>query len=339
MTKNTIRRRTLLAGMTALPAFAILTRRGDAAPQFRWKLATGQEPTHPVNVRAAQAIAKIKEATQGGLDITLYPAAQLGTDKQLIAQTRLGGIQIMNMASSILATTVPAAGIVNIGYAFLTQKDVWAAVDGELGRYIAQKIDDLGLHQIGPSWENGFRDVTSGTTPVKSPEDLHNFKIRVPDAPILSSMFAAFGAAPTSMDFSEVYTSLQNHVVDGQENPLPIIYTAKLYDVQKYLSITQHAWDGYLMIGNKPAFNSLPKKWQEIVTEQLGAAGHAERQDIADLTKSLTDKLAAKKMQVLSVDKNAFRSALGKAGYYPKWKEKFGAEAWSLLEKTSGPLK
>lgn len=338
MPHDPIRRRTLLKGAATLPVFGILTHRGDAA-QFTWKMATGQEPSHPVNIRAAQAIGKIKATTNGGLDIKLYPAAQLGTDQQLIAQTRLGGIQIMNMASSILATTIPAAGIVNIGYAFLEPKDVWAAMDGALGTYIAGEIDGAGLHQIGPVWENGFRNVTSGTKPVKTPADLHNFKIRVPPAPILSSLFAALGAAPTSIDFSEVYTSLENHVVDGQENPLPIIYTAKLYDVQKYLSMTRHAWDGYLIIGNKPAFARLPKKWQGIVTEAFGAAGHQERADIASLSQSLRNKLAAKGMNVLEIDKAAFRAALGKSNYYPHWKRKFGPHAWSLLEKTSGPLK
>lgn len=337
MTEPTIRRRTLLAGAAALPGFAILTRRGEAA-QFHWKMATGQEPTHPVNIRAAQAIANIKAATNGGLDIKLYPAAQLGTDKQLIAQTRLGGIQIMNMASSILATTIPEAGMVNIGYAFLTPKDVWTAVDGPLGQFIASKIGAHGMHQIGPCWENGFRNVTSGTRPVKTPADLHNFKIRVPPAPILSSMFAAFGAAPTPIDFSEVYTSLENHVVDGQENPLPIIYTAKLYDVQKYLSMTQHAWDGYLIIGNKPAFDHLPKKWQDIVTDEFAKAGHAERADIAALSTSLRNKLTAKGMKLIEVDKKSFRDTLAKAKYYPHWKQQFGAKAWSLLEKTAGPL-
>jgi TRAP-type C4-dicarboxylate transport system substrate-binding protein len=151
-------------------------------------------------------------------------------------------------------------------------------------------------------------------------------------------MFAAFGAAPTSMDFSEVYTSLQNHVVDGQENPLPIIYTAKLYDVQKYLGMTQHAWDGYLIIGNQPAFKKLPKKWQDIVTEAFSEAGHKERADIAHLSDSLKSKLSAKGMTIDEVDKGAFRDALTKTDYYPHWKKTFGDEAWSLLEKTSGSL-
>lgn len=338
MTDNKIRRRTLLAGAASLPTFAILTRRGDAA-QFHWKMGTGQEPSDPVNVRATQAIAKIKHETNGGLDIKLYPAAQLGTDTHLIAATRLGGIQIMNMANSVLATTIPAAGLVNVGYAFLSAKDVWAAVDGAVGNYIRKKINAHGMHQIGASWENGFRNVTSGTKPVKTPEDLKNFKIRVPEAPVLSSMFAAFGASPTSMDFSEVYTALENHVVDGQENPLPIIYTAKLYEVQKYLSMTQHAWDGYLIIGNKSAFDRLPKKWKTIVTEAFSTAGRAERHDVAQLSNSLKSKLSDKGMKILDVDKKAFRDALVKTDYYPKWKKKFGPEAWSLLEKTAGSLK
>ncbi len=333
----TLRRRTLLTGAAALPAFAILTRRGEAA-QFTWKMATGQAPSHPVNVRATEAIAKIKAATSGALDIKLYPAAQLGTDPQLIAQTRLNGIQIMNMASSVLATTIPAAGIVNIGYAFLSPTDVWKAVDGPLGQYVAAQIDAHGMHQLGASWENGFRNLTSGTKPVKGPADLHNFKIRVPPAPILSSMFAAFGAAPTSMDFSEVYTSLENHVVDGQENPLAIIATAKLYAVQKYLSMTRHAWDGYLIIASKTAFAQLPAKWQQVVTEAFSAAGRAEREDIAGLSASLSKELVAKGMQLIDVDTKAFQSALAKTSYYAHWKQKFGPEAWGLLEKTTGKL-
>lgn len=338
MANSLIARRTLLKSAAALPTVAILTHRGDAA-QFHWKMGTGQEPSHPANIRATQAIEKIKAATNGGLDIKLYPAAQLGTDKQLIAQTRLGSIQIMDIANSVLATTIPVAGIVNIGYAFLSPKDVWEAVDGKLGTYIAGKIDEHGMHQLGPTWENGFRNITSGTRPVKTPADLHNFKIRVPDAPILSSMFADFGAAPTSMDFSEVYTSLENHVVDGEENPLPIIYTAKLYDVQKYLSMTHHAWDGLLIVGNKAAFDRLPKKWKEVVTEEFGKAGHHERQDIDELSQSLKSKLRAKGMTILDVDKKTFRAALANTQYYPHWKRKFGAHAWGLLEKTSGPLK
>ncbi|GAB2911978.1 TRAP transporter substrate-binding protein [Paralcaligenes sp. KSB-10] len=337
MNSSNISRRALLKGLAATAAFGLLPGRSDAA-QFRWKMATGQEPTHPVNVRAAEAIARIRKETDGGLDIKLYPAAQLGTDKQLIAQTRLGGIQIMNMASSVLANTIPAAGIVNIGYAFLDPKAVWSAVDGALGSHIAQEISQHDMHQIGVSWENGFRNVTSGTKPVTLPADLHNMKIRVPDAPILSSLFAAFGAAPTSMDFSEVYTSLENHVVDGQENPLPIIYTAKLYDVQKYLSMTQHAWDGYLIISNKPAFMRLPKKWQDIVSEAFSDAGRGERADIARLSDSLKGKLATKGMKIVDVHKSAFRDALIKTDYYPHWKKKFGDTAWSLLEKTSGSL-
>lgn len=337
MNKTQVKRRFLLKVGALTPAFSIISQRGDAA-QFQWKLATGREPGHPVNLRAAEAIKKIREETNGGLDIKLYISSQLGTDAQLIAQTRLGGIQMMCMAGSVLATTIPIAGIVNIGYAFLTSNKVWEAVDGPLGSYIASKIGEHNMHQIGVSWENGFRDITSSNKPVKHPSDLHNFKIRTPQAPILSSMFADFGAAPTSMDFSEVYTALENHVVDGQENPLPNIYNAKFYEVQKYLSITQHAWDSYLMIGNKLAFSNLSKKWQDIVVKNFSEAGLNERKDIAELRVSLRDKLAAKGMTILDVDKSEFRQALSKTDYYSRWKQKFGAEAWSMLEKTTGPL-
>jgi TRAP-type C4-dicarboxylate transport system substrate-binding protein len=169
-------RRNVLAAGAALPLFGILTHRADAA-QFSYKLATGQAPTHPVNVQAKAAADRIREATSGQLDISVFPAAQLGTDAQLISQVRLGAVQFINMASTILATTVPAAGIVNVGFAFDSYAQVWQAMDGAVGAYIKGKIADAGMMAIGPSWNNGFRQLTTSTKPVHHPGDLVNLKI------------------------------------------------------------------------------------------------------------------------------------------------------------------
>lgn len=335
---NRVSRRDLLkAGAAALPAVAILSRRADAA-EFTYKFATGQAPSHPVNKRAQEAINRIKEASGGRLQIDLFPAAQLGTDMQLLSQVRLGGVQFINLASSVLATYVPAAGVVNTGFAFKDYAAVWKAVDGALGSYIAGAIAKAGLMQVGRSWDNGFRQITSSTKPIQHPADLRNFQIRVPPAPILTSLFHALGASPTPLDFSEVYTALQTHVVGGQENPLAIIAAAKLYEVQKFCSLTGHVWDGYLILGNPTAFRALPPDLQKLVTDEFDRAGEVERADIAALSTSLQATMKASGLQFVDVDKAEFRAALAKTRFYSDWKGKFGDKAWSLLEAAAGKL-
>ncbi len=333
-----VTRRQMLQTATALPLFGILGHRAAAAPAFTYKLATGQAPSHPVNVQAKAAADRILSETNGRLQIDVFPAAQLGTDAQLISQVRLGGVQFINMASSILATLVPAAGIVNVGFAFNGYDEVWKAMDGALGAFIAQQIADKGVMMVGKSWNNGFRQITSSEKPIHTPADLASFKIRVPTAPLLTSLFKALGAYPTPIDFSEVYTALQTHLVQGQENPLAIINTAKLYEVQKYCSLTSHVWDGYFILGNPAAFQALPAEVQAIVLKEFNAAGLAERADTEKLGQSLQAEMAAKGLSFIDVDKAQFRAKLASAGFYADWKQKFGDQAWGLLEQAVGTL-
>src|SRR5689334_16668620 len=138
-TRRQVTRRTLLAAGAAVPLCAVLTRPGSAA-EFSYKLATGQDPTHPVNVRAQEAIDRIREATGGRLDIKLFPANQLGSDTDLLTQVRNGSVELFNLSASILATFVPVAGILNTGFAFKDYDAVWKAADGDLGGYIRGQI-------------------------------------------------------------------------------------------------------------------------------------------------------------------------------------------------------
>ncbi|HQT38555.1 MAG TPA: TRAP transporter substrate-binding protein [Acidocella sp.] len=337
MTKS-ITRRFALQASAALPLVGILTHRAQAAAQFTYKLATGQAPTHPVNVQAKAAAARILEASGGRLQIDVFPAAQLGTDAQLLSQVRLGGVQFINLASSVLATYVPDAGIVNIGFAFDGYDKVWQAMDGELGSFISKQIGQKGLMTIGKSWNNGFREITSSEKPIHTPADLASFKIRVPNAPLLTSLFKALGAYPTPIDFSEVYTALQTHLVEGQENPLAIINSAKLYEVQKYCSLSSHVWDGYWILGNPAAFQALPADIQAIVLKEFTTAGLAERADTQALENSLQKDMAAKGLTFVDVDKSQFRAKLASAGFYADWKAKFGDQTWGLLEQAVGKL-
>lgn len=330
-------RRSLLVASAALPLFAIRTRPAAAA-EFTYKLATGQDPSHPVNKRSQEAIGRIREATGGRLEIRLFPANQLGSDTDLLGQVRNGGVEFFNQASSILATLVPAAGLLNVGFAFSSSDQVYAALDGPLGKYVQGQIEKVGLLTASPCWANGFRDITSSTKPIRTPDDLAGFKIRVPAAPALTSLFQALGAGPTPINFNELYSALQTKLVEGQENPLPIIATAKLYEVQQYCSLTNHVWDGYWILANRRAMQRLSKDVQEVVTREFTQAGRDERADIARLTDALQEELTAKGLKFVDLDRDAFREKLKTTSFYKDWRGKYGDQAWKLLEDATGAL-
>lgn len=329
-------RRQVLAGACSLPLFSI--GRFAHAAEFNYKFATGQDPSHPVNKRAQEAIDRIRNATGGRLDIKLFPANQLGSDTDLLSQLRSGGVEFFNQASVVLSTLVPAAGIINTGFAFHDYNEVWKAMDGPLGAHVRAQIEKVGLLTMSKPWDNGFRQLTTSSKPVRTPDELKGLKLRVPSAPMLSSLFSALGASPAPINFNELYSALQTKLVEGQENPLAIIATARLYEVQKYCSLTNHVWDAYWILGNRKAFERLPKDIQEVVKRELDKAATDERADIAALSVSLRGDLAAKGVQVIEPDKKAFKDALAKGTFYKDLRSKFGDEAWKLLQDAVGSL-
>ena len=329
-------RRSLLVG-AALPLFAIGTGRARAAA-FSLKLANNSPVTHPQSVRQQEAAARIKAATNGAVEITVFPNNQLGSDTDMLSQLRSGAIDLFTLSGLILAVLVPAASINGVGFAFKDYDTVWRAMDGKLGAYVRSEIDKRGLVAMDKMWDNGFRQITSSTHPIRQPADLKGFKIRVPVSPLWTSMFQALGASPISINFSEVYSALQTKIAEGQENPLSLIEIAKLYEVQKYVSMTSHMWDGFWMLANKRSFAGLPDDARAIVARELNASALAERADIAKLNGSVADDLKAKGLSFVEVDKPAFRQALKAAGFYAEWKKKYGDQAWSILEGEVGAL-
>jgi tripartite ATP-independent transporter DctP family solute receptor len=332
-----VTRRGALAAAAALPLVCILSSRGSAA-EFSYKLATGQDPTHPINTRARQALDRIREASQGRLEIRLFPANQLGSDTDLLSQLRSGGVEFFNLSTSILATFVAAAGIPNTGFAFADYNAVWRAMDGALGDYIRAQITERGIVPVSKIQDNGFRQITTSTRPITKPEDLRGLKIRVPPAPILTSLFSALGAGPTPINFSELYSALQTKIVEGQENPLAIIATTHLNEVQRYCSMTSHVWDGYWILGNRRAWRRLPDDLRTLVTHEFDRSVMDEREDIAKLSQALRQELAAKGLQFNDVDRNSFRDLLRRTSFYKDWRGKFGDQAWALLESSAGAL-
>jgi tripartite ATP-independent transporter DctP family solute receptor len=334
------RRHLLAAGTATLFGSAVaapFVARAQQA-QFTYKYANNLPETHPMNVRAREMAAAIKQETNGAFDLQIFPNSQLGSDTDTLSQIRSGGVEFFTLSGLILATLVPAASINGMGFAFPNYEIVWKAMDGDLGAYIRGQIAKANLVAFEKIWDNGFRQTTTSTKPIATPDDFRGMKLRVPPSPLWTSMFKAFDAAPASINFNEVYSALQTKIVDGQENPLAIIATAKLYEVQKYCSLTNHMWDGFWFLANRNAWERVPEAMRTIVAKNINEAGLKERDDVAKLNATLQQDLASKGLVFNRPDATPFRDKLRSAGFYTEWKGKYGDEAWALLEKSVGKL-
>lgn len=325
------------AVIAALPLVAIRTRPANAA-EFSYKYANNLPAAHPLNLRATEAMARIREATGGRVDIQVFPNNQLGSDTDTLSQLRSGAVEFFTLSGLILSTLVPPASINGVGFAFADYEQVWRAMDGKLGNYVRGEIGKRGLLAMDKIWDNGFRQTTTSTKPIRTPDDFRGMKLRVPVSPLWTSMFNGLGASPASINFSEVYSALQTKIVDGQENPLAVIEAAKLYEVQTYCSMTNHMWDGFHFLANRRAWDALPADARTIVARELDRSAIEERTDVAALNAQLRGKLTTGGLTFNNVDPAPFRDTLKRAGFYAEWRGKYGDEAWRVLEDTVGTL-
>jgi TRAP-type transport system periplasmic protein len=335
--RGRISRRGVLLGGAALPLVGAGSRFARAA-EFTFKMASGQPPTSPITARLSEAANRVREATNGRVDIRFFPNGQLGTDTDLISQARAGGIDLLNITTANLSSLVPICGILNTGFAFTDYAQVWRATDGELGSLIRSQIEKIGLVPVARPGDNEFHDITSSTKQIKTPDDLKGFRLRVPVAPIFTGLFKALGAEPTPINFNELYTALQTHIVEGEENGLVVLDTVKFYEVQKYCFETRHIWDGFWVVMNRRSLERLPGDLQEVVKREFDRSILDQRADVATLIESLRKELSRKGLQFVEVDRGPFREALKKTSFYRDWKAKFGADAWAKLESVAGVL-
>ena len=307
ITRRTVLRSTALAASLTVPMHRAFAQKAE----FSYKYANNLPVTHPLNIRAKEMADAIRTETGGRVDIQIFPSNQLGSDTDVLSQLRSGGVEFFTLSGLILSTLVPSASISGVGFAFNDYASVWKAMDGELGAHIRQQIAKANIVPMEKIWDNGFRQITSSSRAIAAPQDMKGFKIRVPVSPLWTSMFKALDAAPTSINFAEVYSALQTKIVDGQENPLAIIATAKLYEVQKYCSLSNHMWDGFWFLANRRAWDKLPAELRTVVARHINAAGMKERADVAELNAGLQKELAAKGMAFNQPDAVATQNVPG----------------------------
>ncbi|KMO36384.1 ABC transporter substrate-binding protein [Methylobacterium variabile] len=340
MSSAPLSRRAVVAGtLSAGLIGAGLPLRHARAAEYVLKLGTDVPDTHPINIHARKAADAIREQTNGRVDLQIFANNQLGGQSDMLSQLRSGALECFALSGvNVLSTIIPTSSIYGLGFAFPDYDAVWRGMDGPFGQHLRGQIEKAGFVVMEKIWDNGFRQITNSVRPIKEPKDLQGLKIRVPVSALWTSLFRSLGAAPTSLNFAEVYSALQTKVVDGQENPPVIINTAKIYEVQKYCSVTNHMWDGWWFLINRRAWNQLPAELKDVFARNVDAACLEERKDVARLNASLREELVAKGLAFNDVDTAPFKDELRKSGFYAEWRKKFGDEAMGLLEAAAGKL-
>src|SRR5260221_3872591 len=332
-------RRGLLGSASAAWATALIGRPAHAAAEFDFKLGVNTPDSHPLTLRLMEAAQAIGAQSSGRLNVTVFANSQLGGDPEMLSQLRAGGIELLAAPSMTLSTLVPLSGLPSVGFAFQSYDQVWAAMDGGVGDVVREAIAKTGIVPMKRMWDNGFRQITSSSSrQLISVDDLKGFKIRVPVTALLTSLFSRLGALPSSISYSELYSALQTHIVEGQENPLAQVSTGKLYEVQKYCALSTHCWSGYWIVANRRSLAGPPPDLSDTLNNNFNPSALNARADLLAMDRSLQADLTAKGMTFNKPDPVQFRAALVKAGFYTQWQKTYGTEAWARLEQYTGRL-
>lgn len=269
----------------------------------------------------------VEEKTSGEIEVQVFPNEQLGSEPEMVESVAMGNLQATAAGTGIFAQYHKQIGVVELPYLFADFEQAWSVLDGPIGTEISEPLREKGIHIIG-YWENGFRHVTNDVRPIQRPSDLKGIKIRTPEIPVSISILQEMGANPTPMPFGELYLSLQQGVVDGQENPLTNIYASKFYEVQKYLSLTGHQYSPLPVAVSEEFWQSLSPDQQAAVEEAAQEAGQYHRDVVREDDRKLKAELQQKGMKVNEVDTGLFRTAA--APIYREYEQVYGT---ALVEK------
>ncbi|MDR9439186.1 MAG: TRAP transporter substrate-binding protein [Halomonas sp.] len=220
---------------------------------------------------------EVEEKSDGRISIEVLPAAQVGGDVEIIEQIQMGLVDIGIPPTATLGNFEPRMQILDLPFLLPDYDTMVEVLDGDVGREILDTLDDDNMYGVN-FWGAGFRHITNNVRPIETPEDLADVRMRTMQAPIIISTYENLGANATAMAFTEVYNGLQQGVVEGQENPLANIYTMRFYEVQDYLSLTNHAYHAYAAVMNQNAWDSLPEDLQQVMVEAFDNGRDASRE-------------------------------------------------------------
>ncbi|WP_394790045.1 TRAP transporter substrate-binding protein [Rhodoferax sp.] len=261
--------------------------------RFGYGLAEDSNQGHAVKAFAED----LAKRTGGKLRAKGFASASLGNDNQM-QNALIGGAQEMTVVSTATLVGIEDSfGIYDLPFMFRTEQEADAILDGSFGKKLAAKLEAKGLIGL-VYWENGFRNLTNSKRPITKMEDMQGVKLRVMQNPVYIDMFNGFGANAIPLAFSELFTALESHTVDGQENPVNTIQSGKFYEVQKYLSITKHVYSPWIVLASKKWWDGLNADEKKAIQESAAMSRDFERKDSREAGAKALDILREKGMQI-----------------------------------------
>lgn len=333
-----ITRRSLLAGATALGSAAIIVRPARAA-DYKFIQYHNQASTTSLQKNLVAMWDAIKTETNGRVEGEVFFENNkiAGGDPAAFKMLMAGEIQFFTLMGGIIGTVVPVAEAQQVPFAFKTASDAHKAIDGPFGQYIGEEMAAKGLYLFPVAgFDNGMRQITTISKAIVKPEDLAGIKIRVPPGQMIADTFKAFGAEPVTTPANQIYDSLKTGRVDAQENPLGTIEGFKLYELVKYVSLTNHMWSGFNLMSHLPTWQKLPDDIKTVIVRSATKYVRQQREDQGNLNARLRSDFATRGLVFNEVDQPAFRARLPHV--YATWKERLGSKCWSLLEAEVGKL-
>jgi tripartite ATP-independent transporter DctP family solute receptor len=297
-------RRTALAGLAALPALAA-PGLGRAQAATVIKAGHGGQtghPTHGAMVRMAEELAR---RTSGAARMDVFPDRQLGEEREMVEGLQLGTVDMTAVSTGPLVSFVPQVGVLDLPFLFRDSQHAYRVLDGEIGREILGRFAPRGIHGAA-FWENGWRHLTS-RNPVSSPSDMRGMKLRTMQNPVHIQAFRNLGAAPVPMVWGEVFTSLGQGVIDGQENPLGVIALNSLWEVQRHVILTRHLYGPHLVLFSKAKWDRFPAPVRQAITEMMPEITAWQRAEVTRLDAEAANTLRARGMTVSEVDTRPFQ--------------------------------
>jgi tripartite ATP-independent transporter DctP family solute receptor len=305
--------------MVTLIAFCMSAQAAEIVIKFADTVA----PDHPNHLAAVKFAEIMAQKTNGRVRVDTFPAAQLGNEKELIEGTMLGSVDMFQASPGALSLFQPEFGILDCPYIFRDLDHVYKTVRGPIGAELAEKIaESRGIQLLAMDWYYGARHLTTRDKAIKTPADLKGMLIRAPEQPVYLEAVRAMGGTPTPVDFSDLYMALKQGTVDGQENPIPTIYTYKFYEAQKFIMMTGHMIRIITVGTNASWFNNLPKDIQTAIQESLAEAGAYNNDLVQKQEKDLISNLKEEGMTVVEPDVEAFRKA--SQSVHLKFEDKWG---------------
>jgi tripartite ATP-independent transporter DctP family solute receptor len=332
MNKYRITRRAALLGAAgALAAPGMLRAQG----QVRLTLGHGAAPGNPRSLAAERMASLLRERSNGRIEMRVAGSAQLGDDAAMLTALRTGTLDISVNSQGASSAALPELAALGLPFLFGSAEAAYKVVDGPIGEELAKRFEAVGLISLG-FWDNGIRHTTNSKRPIARPEDLRGLKIRTPPDPVTIDIFQALGAATQQISFNEIYIALQQGVVDGQENPLANIHSSRLYEVNKYISLTGHKWESNPLLVSRIAWGRLRPDDQRLLRDVAKEAGTYQRALSQETdTKLLGEFRANPAVAVNEVDQAPFRAAT--ATVYEKWEARPFGDFVKRLRAAAAP--